>query len=104
MKIISKIIMVLLFVIFFGFALNNTEEVKLRFFFGYEFPGPLVLMLLLFFIAGIILGVFAMLPTLFRHRRDVSRYKKMLVSAEQRLVDMKNGDTLSPVPDGISNE
>ncbi|PRC92533.1 LapA family protein [Solimicrobium silvestre] len=101
MKIISKIITVLLFVIFFGFALNNTESVTLRFFMGYEFPGPLVLMLLIFFIAGIVLGVFAMLPTLFRHRRDLSKHKKNLTAMEQEVTKLQTENSRPPQPDSV---
>ena len=101
MKIISKIVAVLLFIVFFGFALNNTETVTLRFFLGYEFPGPLVLMLLIFFIAGIVLGVFAMLPTLFRHRRDLSRHKKNLSLIEQEIVKLQNENNRPPQSDSV---
>ena len=70
MKLVSRVIAVLLFIIFFGFALKNTQEVALRFFLDYEIRGPLVLMLLGFFAAGATLGVLALTPTVFRHRRD----------------------------------
>ena len=102
MKIFSKIIAVLLFILFFGFALKNTGEVTLKFFLGYEFPGPLVLILLLFFVAGVILGVFAMLPTVFRHRRELSRHKKILTAKEKELLDIQNAVSVQPQPDGVS--
>ncbi|WP_165967713.1 LapA family protein [Sapientia aquatica] len=101
MKIISKIVAILLFVVFFGFALNNTETVTLRFFFGYEFPGPLVLMLLIFFIAGIVLGVFAMLPTVFRHRRDLSKHRKNVSALEQEVAKLQNENSRPPQPDSV---
>jgi uncharacterized integral membrane protein len=104
MKIISKIVAVILFIVFFGFALKNTGEVTLKFFFGYEFPGPLVLILLLFFISGVVLGVFAMLPTVFRHRRELSRHKKMLSGKEKELSVMQSGASIQPQPDGIASE
>ncbi|MCD6026413.1 MAG: hypothetical protein K0R08_932 [Solimicrobium sp.] len=101
MKIISKIIMLLLFIIFFGFALNNTDNVTLHFFSGYEFPGPLVLMLLIFFIAGIIFGVFSMLPLLFRHRRDLAQQKKNLALREKELARLQNESSIPPPSDSI---
>jgi putative membrane protein len=60
MKFISTIVGFVLFVLFFGFALKNTQEVNLRFFLDYELRGPLVLMLLGFFVAGAVLGVLAL--------------------------------------------
>lgn len=101
MKIISRIITVLLFILFFGFALNNTETVTLHFFRGYEFPGPLVLMLLIFFVAGIVFGVFAMLPTLFRHRRDLSKHKKSLTLMEQEVAKLNSENARPPQSDSI---
>lgn len=101
MKIISRIITVLLFFVFFGFALNNTETVTLHFFSGYEFPGPLVLMLLIFFVAGIVFGVFAMLPTLFRHRRDLAQHKKSLALMEHEVAKLQSENSRPPVPDSL---
>ena len=101
MNFITKLVAVLLFILFFGFALNNTETVTLRFFLGYEFPGPLVLMLLIFFIAGIVLGVFAMLPTLLRHRRDLSRFRKSQTALEQELLALQQQHNRPPQPDSV---
>jgi len=101
MKVISRIVAVILFIIFFGFSLKNTDPVTLHFFMGYEFPGPLVLMLLIFFVAGIVLGVFAMLPTLFRHRRDLSQHKKNLASKEQELAKLQLERSRPPQPDSV---
>lgn len=101
MKFFSKIVAVVLFIVFFGFALNNTQSVTLHFFMGYEFPGPLVLMLLIFFIAGIVFGIFAMLPTLFIHRRDLSKHKKNLTTIEQEISKLKNDHNRPPQPDSV---
>ena len=101
MKIISRIIAVILFILFFGFALKNTDQVTLHFFLGYEFPGPLVLMLLIFFVSGIVMGVFSMLPTLIRHRRDLSRLKKALVAKEHELGRLREEQSRPPQPDSV---
>lgn len=101
MKVISRIIAVILFILFFGFALKNTDPVTLHFFLGYEFPGPLVLMLLIFFVAGIAFGVFAMIPTLFRHRRDLSKHKKELVTKEQEIQKLQTENSRPPQPDSV---
>lgn len=101
MKIISRIIAVILFIVFFGFALKNTDPVTLHFFMGYEFPGPLVLMLLIFFAAGLVFGVFAMLPTLFRHRHDLSKHKKTLAARDQEIAKLKSENNHPPQPDSV---
>lgn len=83
MKIILRIITALLFVLFFAFALKNTQEVTLELFLDYSFRGPLVVLLLGFFVGGAILGVLAMSPTMFRYRREVSRQKKTIVALQK---------------------
>jgi putative membrane protein len=75
MKIISTLIGIVLFILFFGFALKNTQEVDLHLFLSYELRGPLVLMLLVFFAAGAVLGVLALTPTIVRQRREATRQK-----------------------------
>jgi uncharacterized integral membrane protein len=75
MKFLSRLTSIILFILFFGFALKNTQEVALRFFLDYEVRAPLVLMLLTFFAAGAVLGVLALTPTVFRYRRNISRQK-----------------------------
>ena len=83
MKLLTRIIAVVLFVIFFGFAVENTQEVSLHLFWHYEIHGPLVLLLLAFFALGAVLAVLAMTPTVFRHRRDLSKHKKTIADMRQ---------------------
>ena len=78
MKFLSRAVGIVLFILFFGFALKNPQEVALRFFLGYEVRAPLVLMLLAFFAGGAILGVLAMTPTVVRYRRHGDRQKNAL--------------------------
>jgi uncharacterized integral membrane protein len=99
MKILSRMATIVLFIIFFGFALKNTDPVTLHLFMGHEFPGPLVLMLMIFFVAGVIIGVLAMLPTLFRYRRDLSKYKKMLADKDQEIAQLYIENNRPPQPD-----
>lgn len=104
MKVIWRIVAAILFIVFFGFALKNTQEVALHFFFNYELRGPLVLLLLGFFVAGAVLGVLGMTPTMFRNRRHLNQHKKTIEilqkeNEEQRLVRIQ-----PPQPDSILNK
>jgi putative membrane protein len=83
MKLLLRISAVILFLMFFGFAIENTQEVTLHFFLSYEIHGPLVLVLLGFFAVGAVLGVLAMTPTVFRHRRELSRNRTTILKMEQ---------------------
>jgi uncharacterized integral membrane protein len=104
MKLITRIIAAILFIVFFGFALKNTQEATLRFFFGFERQAPLVLLLLAFFAAGAALGVLAMTPTVFRHRRDLSKHKKTIDSLRKEGEAQQLARMQPPPPDSILNQ
>ncbi len=101
MKLLFRLISAILFVIFFGFALKNTQEVTLHFFWGYERSGPLVLMLLGFFVVGGIFGVLAMTPMAFRHRRELSRHKKAIDVMRKEHEAQELARTQPPPPDTV---
>jgi uncharacterized integral membrane protein len=101
MKIISRLIAVILFVGFFFFALRNTQEVTLHFFLGYERTDPLVLVLLAFFVVGAILGVLAMTPIMFRHRREATRLKKALAQIHKQQEEIAQAQVQPPLPDSV---
>ncbi|WP_338771600.1 LapA family protein [Massilia sp. METH4] len=82
MKIISTVVGIVLFILFFGFALKNTQEVDLHLFLNYELRGPLVLLLLAFFVAGAALGVLALTPSIVRQRREAMRQKTMIATLQ----------------------
>jgi putative membrane protein len=103
MKLIFRIIAVIIFIVFFGFALKNTQEVVLSFFLGYEIRGPLVILLLGFFAAGAVLGVLAMTPTLFRYRRDLSKHKKLVATLQQEQDAQMLARAQQPRPDGLGS-
>jgi putative membrane protein len=103
MKILFRIIAAILFIIFFGFALKNTQEAALQFFLGYEIRGPLVLLLLGFFAVGAALGVLAMMPTVLRYRRDLSKQKKTIVVMQKDSEAQQLARLQPPQPDSVVN-
>ena len=76
MKILIWILRFLAFLIFFVFAVQNTEPVALRFVLDQTWQAPLVIVLLLFFALGALLGMFSLLGLVFRQRREISRLKR----------------------------
>ena len=101
MRFLIRVITVVIAIIFFGFALKNTQEATLSLFMGYEIRGPLVLLLFGFFLGGAILGVFGMLPTYVRHRRDLSRHKKIITTMEKDQELTRAARSQPPLPDAI---
>lgn len=60
-------------IVFFGlfaFALNNQQTVVVHWFFGIDWSAPLVIVVLIAFAVGTVLGVLAMLPAWWRLRRS----------------------------------
>lgn len=102
MKIVFRIVAVILFIVFFGFALKNTQEIALQFFLDYELRGPLVMILLGFFIAGAALGVLAFTPTLFRYRRELTRQKKAMAALQTNHEAQLASLARPPQPDSIA--
>ncbi|KIF82887.1 LapA family protein [Noviherbaspirillum autotrophicum] len=100
MKIVFRIVAAMLFFVFFVFALKNTQEAALHFFLGYEIRAPLVLLLLAFFMGGTVLGILAMMPTVFRHRRDLTKHKKTIATMEKDH-EAQRAAQLQPPPDGV---
>ena len=76
MKLIFRLAALALFIVFFDFALKNTDEVVLHFFWGSQARSPMILLLLAFFVVGVAMGVLAMTSTVLRYRRELSRIKK----------------------------
>jgi lipopolysaccharide assembly protein A len=67
-----------LFLLLLGFAVKNDQPVVLRYFFGYEWQTSLVVVLLCFFTLGVVIGLLAMLASLFTQRRELSAIKREL--------------------------
>jgi uncharacterized integral membrane protein len=57
----------------FAFALNNQQETTVHWFFGFEWRAPMVIVVLAAFAAGCAIGVLAMVPAWWRHRREAQR-------------------------------
>jgi putative membrane protein len=63
----------LVFLLVLGFALKNSHATIFYSYLGYVWQAPLIVMLGLAFVLGALAGVLALLPTLFRLRREASR-------------------------------
>ena len=89
MKILVRLIAIALFIVFFDFALKNTDEVVLHLFWNAQAKTPLILLLLGFLLVGVVIGVLAMTGTLLRYRRDLARHRSEI----EHLLDTSQGAT-----------
>lgn len=80
MRYLGWVARTLIFVVVLGFALQNSQPVALHYFFGYVWEAPLVALLLAAFVLGAFLGLLALLPTLFRLRRERAKLRRELDS------------------------
>jgi putative membrane protein len=67
-----------IFFTLFAFTLNNQSDVTVHFFFGRQWTGPLILVVLGAFCIGVMLGIVAMVPRWWRHRRDAAKARRAL--------------------------
>lgn len=75
-----------IFFTLFAFALNNQHDATVRFFFGQQWTAPLVLVVLIAFALGLVIGVLGMVPRWWRHRRAAAlarRSHEAAVTAEK---------------------
>ena len=73
MRYLVWLIRAFIFFTLFAFALNNQQPAAVRWFFGVESQAPMVFIVLAAFAAGCVVGVLAMVPSWWRHRRMASR-------------------------------
>jgi putative membrane protein len=74
MRMLVWLIRAAIFFTLFAFALNNQQEAGVRWFFGQEWRAPMVFIVLAAFALGCALGVFAMVPSWWRHRRVARKH------------------------------
>ena len=69
MKYLLWLLKAVIFFTLFAFALNNQRDVVVHLFFGTQWQAPLVLVVLLAFSAGVIVGIIGMVPRWWKHRK-----------------------------------
>ena len=68
----------LIVIVLVWFALKNSDPVKLRGFLDQSWELPLVFVLLVVFVAGVLIGILAWVPTVVRQRREIARLNRGL--------------------------
>jgi putative membrane protein len=68
MKYLLWLLKAAIFFTLFAFALNNQHDATVYFFFGTNWRAPLVLVVLVAFAGGLVVGALGMLPGWWKHR------------------------------------
>lgn len=100
MRILALALWLILFVVLFGFAVNNTAPAELHLY-GALWQAPLIALLLVFFIVGVAFGFLAMLPAWFRLRMEVRRLRRARQDAQVQ--GAPDAAPLRPGPDSIQS-
>jgi lipopolysaccharide assembly protein A len=87
MRYFNWILRVVLFIALLGFAVKNDQPITLRYFFGYEWQSSLVLVLLIFFAAGAVVGVLAMFANVLQQRREITALNRE-IRVKNKLADI----------------
>ena len=75
MRIFVWLARALVFFALFAFALNNQHDASIHWFFGRDWRAPMVFIVLAAFGLGCAFGVFAMVPSWWRHRRVAAQHR-----------------------------
>lgn len=85
MKIFYPFVIAVIFLLFLGFSLKNSQIVELRYYFDTVWRAPLVFLLATALITGAILALIACIVPLARQRNEITRLQKRLNSLESML-------------------
>jgi uncharacterized integral membrane protein len=78
MRYLSWAFRILLFILLFGFALKNSDPVTVRFYLGTHWEASLALVVMIFFVVGVVAGVIACFAYIYRQRREILQLRKEL--------------------------
>ena len=99
MRVLVWIFRGLIFFTLFAFALNNQQIANVRWFFGVEWHAPMVIVVLVVFAAGCALGVLAMVPSWWRHRREALRLSPTPAAAPKPAASRNDSTNSEFVPE-----
>ncbi|MEK8047102.1 MAG: hypothetical protein CFE46_19290 [Burkholderiales bacterium PBB6] len=98
MRFLIRLFWAFLFFCLFAFALNNQQAATVNWFFGLTWQAPLVIIVLVTFVAGTVFGVLAMTPAWWHHRRVA---KRQIAAATPAAGPAANPDQTPVIPDGL---
>ena len=82
MRFIVWLVRAFIFFTLFAFALNNQQTATVRWFFGVDWHAPMVIIVLVAFAGGCAIGVLAMVPSWWRHRRIAKRHEPVVEAVQ----------------------
>ncbi|HEX2543211.1 MAG TPA: LapA family protein [Caldimonas sp.] len=103
MRVLVWLVRAAVFFTLFAFALNNQHASSVHWFFGQEWRAPMVFIVLAAFGLGCAFGIFAMVPSWWKHRRIAQREGTRAAPPDPPAAPASSNDVLLPHPprDGL---
>jgi len=101
MRILTWLLRGFLFFALFAFAINNLHPATVNLFFSYAWTTPMDIIVLVAFASGAVVGVLAMTPAWWRHRRRAKRLEAPVVVAPPAAAAAPPAPDLTVVRDGL---
>jgi len=95
---IARLLIVMVLV---WFAVKNAQDVTLTGLPGQAWQAPLVFVLLTVFVAGVVIGLLAWVPTVVRQRREIGRLKKVAAASAVAAAAASSAPAGGEPPHGI---
>ncbi len=103
MRYLVWVLRLLVFVVVLLFALKNTEPVQVNLFANHVLHDvPLVVVMLCTFILGLLLGLFIMMLSLMRRRRELARLRRELDRLQERAQQYEKSVSAPVAPETIA--
>ena len=87
----------------FAFALNNQHEAKVYFFFGTQWRSPMVLIVLIAFAMGMVVGVLGMVPRWWRQKQAANTAQAVQASQTSNTQNQPQNVGAAPNPSEASH-
>ena len=84
----------LVFLLFFmvlvlTISIKNPQSVVVDYYFGIQWDGPLVWLLVITFILGLVMGWLLMLVSVFKNKREAGKTRKELAKVEREVENLR---------------
>jgi len=84
MRYLMWFLRIALFLVLLGFTVKNAETVTVHYYFGYQWQAPLILIILLFFALGLVIGVMSCLGTILKQKREIATGRRKYQLPEEQ--------------------
>ncbi len=84
MRYLMWFLRIALFLVLLSFTVKNAETVTVHYYFGYQWQAPLILIILLFFALGLVIGVMSCLGTILKQKREIATGRRKYQLPEEQ--------------------